>query len=117
MPTVWLGYCWHHSSLISVLTSVATPRASTVTRTSALETTQPAATAPGGSGHVSPQRGAVPPITASRVVSTPAVPVVPADEAAKDRDAEPVSVGAALPESSFDSAFGDDDLDIPDFLK
>ena len=29
------------------------------------------------------------PITASRVVATPAVPAVPADEAAKDRDAEP----------------------------
>lgn len=57
------------------------------------------------------------PITASRVVATPAVPELPADEAAKDHDAEPVSVGAALPEASFDSAFGDDDLDIPDFLK
>ena len=57
------------------------------------------------------------PITASRVVSAPAVPALPADEAAKDRDAEPVPVGASLPESSYDSAFGDDDLDIPDFLK
>nr|BFF11132.1 hypothetical protein GCM10025699_24350 [Microbacterium flavescens] len=58
------------------------------------------------------------PITASRIVTTPAVPALPADEAAaQEREAEPVSVGAALPESSFDSAFGDDDLDIPDFLK
>ena len=58
------------------------------------------------------------PITASRIVTTPAVPALPADEAAaQEHEAEPVSVGAALPESSFDSAFGDDDLDIPDFLK
>lgn len=64
------------------------------------------------------------PITASRVVSTPALPVTSAEEAAKDRDAEPepathgvpVPVGASS-DSSFDSAFGDDDLDIPDFLK
>jgi cell division protein FtsZ len=58
------------------------------------------------------------PITASRVVTTPAVPAQPADEAAKDHhEAEPVPVGATLSEPSFDSAFGDDDLDIPDFLK
>ncbi|HKP08169.1 MAG TPA: cell division protein FtsZ [Microbacterium sp.] len=62
------------------------------------------------------------PITAARVVSTPALPVTPADEAAKDRDvvetpaAVPVTVGAVT-ESSYDTAFGDDDLDIPDFLK
>jgi len=61
------------------------------------------------------------PITAARVVSTPALPATPADEAAKDRDvvespAVPVSVGAVT-ESSYDSAFSDDDLDIPDFLK
>ena len=61
------------------------------------------------------------PITAARVVSTPALPVTPADEAAKDRDAAeqpavPVAVGA-VSESSFDGGFGDDDLDIPDFLK
>ncbi|MDW4572287.1 cell division protein FtsZ [Microbacterium sp. M3] len=62
------------------------------------------------------------PITAARVVSTPAVPVTPADEAAKDRDVVeaqppvPVTVGAVT-ESSYDTAFGDDDLDIPDFLK
>jgi cell division protein FtsZ len=61
------------------------------------------------------------PITAARIVSTPAVPATPADEAAKDRDVVeqsvvPVSVGAVT-ESSYDTAFGDDDLDIPDFLK
>ncbi len=61
------------------------------------------------------------PMSASRVVSTPALPVTPADEAAKDRDtveqpAIPVTVGAVA-ESSYDAAFGDDDLDIPDFLK
>ncbi|MFC8682737.1 cell division protein FtsZ [Microbacterium ureisolvens] len=61
------------------------------------------------------------PIAAARVVSTPALPVTPADEAAKDRDvveqpAVPVTVGAVT-ESSYDTAFSDDDLDIPDFLK
>ncbi|WP_426325092.1 cell division protein FtsZ [Microbacterium sp. E-13] len=61
------------------------------------------------------------PIAAARVVSTPALPVTSADDAAKDRDvverpAVPVSVGAVT-ESSYDTAFGDDDLDIPDFLK
>ncbi|WP_194395646.1 cell division protein FtsZ [Microbacterium atlanticum] len=62
------------------------------------------------------------PITAARVVSTPAVPVTPAEEAAKDhrepveQPQVPVSVGAVT-ESSYDTAFGDDDLDIPDFLK
>lgn len=64
------------------------------------------------------------PITASRVVSTPALPVTSAEEAAKDRDAEPEAASHGVPvpvgassDSSFDSAFGDDDLDIPDFLK
>jgi len=61
------------------------------------------------------------PITAARIVSTPALPATSADEAAKDRDvvetpAVPVAVGAVT-ESSYDTAFGDDDLDIPDFLK
>jgi len=61
------------------------------------------------------------PITAARVVSAPALPVTSADDAAKDRDivetpAVPVAVGAVT-ESSYDNAFGDDDLDIPDFLK
>ncbi len=62
------------------------------------------------------------PITAQRPASaSPLVPSLPADEAAKEREREPegetVSVGAAVPDSSYDSAFGDDDLDIPDFLK
>lgn len=62
------------------------------------------------------------PITAARVVSTPAIPVTSAEEAAKDHRETteqapvPVSVGAVT-ESSYDTAFGDDDLDIPDFLK
>ena len=62
------------------------------------------------------------PITASRVQTAPALPATAADDAAKDREAEPVapalpvSVGA-MSETSYDSAFGDDDLDIPDFLK
>ena len=57
--------------------------------------------------------------TASRVVSAPAVPAVPAADVARERDAvvEPVPVGASLSDNSYDSAFGDDDLDIPDFLK
>jgi cell division protein FtsZ len=61
------------------------------------------------------------PIAAARVVSAPALPSTSADEAAKDRDVVeqlpvPVTVGAVT-EPSYDSAFGDDDLDIPDFLK
>jgi cell division protein FtsZ len=62
------------------------------------------------------------PITASRVQTAPALPSTTADDAAKDREVEPVapavpvSVGA-MSETSYDSAFGDDDLDIPDFLK
>ncbi len=59
------------------------------------------------------------PMTAARVVTAPALPTTSADDAAKDREVEPavpVSV-AAVSDSSYDSAFGDDDLDIPDFLK
>ena len=61
----------------------------------------------------------VEPIGASRVVSAPVLPATPAVDAAKEpvRESETVSVGAAVPDSSYDSAFGDDDLDIPDFLK
>lgn len=56
------------------------------------------------------------PVTASRVVTAPVVPAVPAADAARELEiAEPVSVGAVT--DSYDSAFGDDDLDIPDFLK
>ena len=62
------------------------------------------------------------PIAAARVVTPPAVPTSSADEVAGAKgitaDAEPVSVSVgAGTESSYDSAFGDDDLDIPDFLK
>ncbi|WP_375384551.1 cell division protein FtsZ [uncultured Microbacterium sp.] len=62
------------------------------------------------------------PVTAARAASAPLVPVIPAADAARELDAETASkesvpVGAALPDSSYDSAFGDDDLDIPDFLK
>ncbi|WP_100811079.1 MULTISPECIES: cell division protein FtsZ [unclassified Microbacterium] len=62
------------------------------------------------------------PILAQRQV--PALPTATADEAAevKVEARESVSVGSAsgpiVPEAAgFDSAFGDDDLDIPDFLK
>ncbi len=56
-------------------------------------------------------------VTASRVVSAPVLPSAPAEDVAREFDApEPVSV-AAVAESTYDSAFGDDDLDIPDFLK
>lgn len=57
------------------------------------------------------------PITATRVApATPALPTTSAEELAKDLDREPVSVSVAS-DSGYDSAFGDDDLDIPDFLK
>ncbi|WEK14158.1 MAG: cell division protein FtsZ [Candidatus Microbacterium phytovorans] len=52
-------------------------------------------------------------------LSAPVVPAVPADEAARDlaevdeKPAVPVSVVSA----SNESVFGDDDLDVPDFLK
>jgi cell division protein FtsZ len=55
------------------------------------------------------------PITTSRVISTPAVPTMPAEVVAKDP--ELVSVVVGVTDSSTDSGFGDDDLDIPDFLK
>lgn len=59
------------------------------------------------------------PVNASRIVAPPIVPATPAADAAKEpvREPETVSVAAAVPETSYDSAFGDDDLDIPDFLK
>jgi cell division protein FtsZ len=61
------------------------------------------------------------PITASRVVAAPVVPATAAADAARDvepvpSEPEKVSVSAVVPDS-YDSAFGDDDLDIPDFLK
>ena len=62
------------------------------------------------------------PVLAQRQM--PALPETPADEAAEVKTPvrESVSVGSAsgpiVPEAAgFDSAFGDDDLDIPDFLK
>lgn len=59
------------------------------------------------------------PVTTSRVVSTPVIPSTSAPDAAAEvvREQEKVSVGAVVPDGSYDSAFGDDDLDIPDFLK
>lgn len=58
------------------------------------------------------------PITAQRPASVPVVPAVPADEAARTADAderEAVTVAAAT--DSYESVYGADDLDIPDFLK
>ncbi|WP_314853690.1 cell division protein FtsZ [uncultured Microbacterium sp.] len=58
------------------------------------------------------------PITAHRPASVPVVPAVPADEAARTADAderEAVTVSAAT--DSYESVYGADDLDIPDFLK
>jgi cell division protein FtsZ len=57
------------------------------------------------------------PVTSSRVVSTPVLPATPAVAAAAEAVRETVSVGASVSDSGYDSAFGDDDLDIPDFLK
>ncbi len=67
----------------------------------------------------------VEPITASRPTSAPVLPPLPADTVARDLAAaetagnprESVSVSAPSSSSDYDSAFGDDDLDIPDFLK
>ncbi|WP_345802319.1 cell division protein FtsZ [Microbacterium sp. AZCO] len=59
------------------------------------------------------------PISAARVAPVaPAVPSTPAPEAAKELAVEPqpVPVGVTA-DTGYDSAFGDDDLDIPDFLK
>ncbi|MFT3798786.1 cell division protein FtsZ [Microbacterium sp.] len=59
------------------------------------------------------------PITAQRPAAVPVVPSVPADEVARElaehEQKEPVSVGAVS--EPYSSVFGDDDLDIPDFLK
>ena len=61
----------------------------------------------------------VEPVTTSRQVSVPAVPAIPAPVAEIARQPEPVreKVSVVAASESFDSAFGDDDLDIPDFLK
>ncbi|WP_454119195.1 cell division protein FtsZ [Microbacterium lacticum] len=58
------------------------------------------------------------PITAQRPAVVPVVPAVPAAEAARVAETderESVSVTAAA--DSYDSVYGSDDLDIPDFLK
>ncbi|GAB2692137.1 cell division protein FtsZ [Microbacterium marinum] len=66
----------------------------------------------------------VEPITATRPASAPVLPPLPADTVARDLAAaesasskESVSVSAPVSNNDYDSAFGDDDLDIPDFLK
>ncbi|GAA0497206.1 cell division protein FtsZ [Microbacterium aurantiacum] len=57
------------------------------------------------------------PITAARVMTPPAMPVaVPEAPAPERAEAAPVPVSVTA-DTSYDSAFGDDDLDIPDFLK
>ncbi|WP_431803920.1 cell division protein FtsZ [Microbacterium sp. bgisy203] len=61
------------------------------------------------------------PMTAQRPVATPVVPAVSADEAAREiadaEERESVSVTAAASTDAYDSVYGSDDLDIPDFLK
>lgn len=62
------------------------------------------------------------PMTAQRPVATPVVPSVPADEAAREaREAadadERETVAVVSVTESYDSVYGADDLDIPDFLK
>ncbi|KZE90684.1 cell division protein FtsZ [Microbacterium sp. TNHR37B] len=51
--------------------------------------------------------------------ATPVIPAVPADEAAREVPVleEKQSVGVTASTTSHDSVFGDDDLDVPDFLK
>ncbi|GLJ61551.1 MULTISPECIES: cell division protein FtsZ [Microbacterium] len=74
---------------------------------------QPRVEVPAFGGRVEPQK----PASLPTVVKTEEKPAAETSRAER----EPVSVGATnpvLPDSSgFDSAFGDDDLDIPDFLK
>ncbi|MCC4249855.1 MULTISPECIES: cell division protein FtsZ [Microbacterium] len=70
------------------------------------------------------------PVGAQRPVAAPAVPAIPADDVARDLDAaeeqkaqtsertpEQAPVAARVPDTSYDSGFADDDLDVPDFLK
>ncbi|MFE1645340.1 cell division protein FtsZ [Microbacterium sp. P01] len=59
------------------------------------------------------------PVTAARPATAPALPATPAAEVVREPEVkkESVSVAASVPDTSYDSAFGDDDLDIPDFLK
>ncbi|MBF4561102.1 cell division protein FtsZ [Microbacterium sp. VKM Ac-2870] len=60
------------------------------------------------------------PIAAARPATAPVVPAVAAEEAAREIAAadekQAVTVSASVAEP-YDSVFGDDDLDIPDFLK
>lgn len=72
-------------------------------------------------------------VGAQRPVAAPVVPVIPADDVARDLDAaeeqksaterpterrpEPAPVTARVPENSYDGGYADDDLDVPDFLK
>ncbi|MDQ1077243.1 MULTISPECIES: cell division protein FtsZ [Microbacterium] len=72
-------------------------------------------------------------VGAQRSVSAPVVPVIPADDVARDlhaaeeqkasterapeRKPEPAPVAAHVPESSYEGGFAEDDLDVPDFLK
>ncbi|MCR2785876.1 MULTISPECIES: cell division protein FtsZ [unclassified Microbacterium] len=65
------------------------------------------------------------PVSTLRSTSAPVLPAIPAADAAREvpapaepaRERESVSVTAAASTDSYESAFGDDDLDIPDFLK
>jgi cell division protein FtsZ len=54
----------------------------------------------------------MPPLPLPTEGAAPSEPV-----AEEERKRESVPVAASLPEPAYDSAFGDDDLDIPDFLK
>ncbi|MDF2578502.1 MULTISPECIES: cell division protein FtsZ [Microbacterium] len=61
------------------------------------------------------------PIAAARPSAPPVLPEVPAEEAAASEPSERRETKETVPVSakseSYDSVFGDDDLDIPDFLK
>jgi cell division protein FtsZ len=59
------------------------------------------------------------PVIAERpmpVVATTSTPEAEDEAPEKAREVVPVATGV-IPDSSSDSVFGDDDLDIPDFLK
>ncbi|MDD7930218.1 cell division protein FtsZ [Microbacterium thalli] len=61
------------------------------------------------------------PIAAARPSAPPVLPEVPAEDAVKPEPVERRETKDAVPvaakNDSYDSVFGDDDLDIPDFLK
>ncbi|MCZ4066848.1 cell division protein FtsZ [Microbacterium sp. NE2HP2] len=61
------------------------------------------------------------PIAAARPSAPPVVPEIPAEQAAASEPVERREAKETVPVSakseSYDSVFGDDDLDIPDFLK